>query len=191
MCSDPSNTVAVPTADGTLEKQIRAGLSPLDPIHLGPPIDFTQPIQAQVPVHGYLAALELKGAMPLGCCGDMVLAAHHEYGKGQVYYFGTYMGLSLCKNIPDAHSLLREILLRHAEPVVQGIRLRPRLITSDKGALLVAFNDHHAEVVSEALGVPDGFERGENIVTGDTYSVTAGNISLEVGPENAAVLLLK
>ncbi len=191
VCSDPSNTIAVPTADGTLERQIRVGLSPLDPIHLGPPIDFTQPIQAQVPAHGYLAALELKGAMPLGCCGDMVLAAHHEYGKGQVYYFGTYMGLALCKNIPEAHSLVREILLRHAEPVVHGVRLRPRLITSDKGALLVAFNDHHAEVVNEALGVPDGFERGENIVTGETYSVTAGNISLEVGPENAVVLLLK
>ncbi|MDK1046091.1 MAG: hypothetical protein QGM45_10455, partial [Anaerolineales bacterium] len=158
---------------------------------LGPPIHFTWPIEAHVPVHGYLVPLKLAGAMPLGCCGDMILAAHHEYGKGQVYYFGTYMGRALCKNIPEAHALLREILLGHARPVIRGDRLRPRLITSATGALLVAFNDHHTEAVSEALGVPDRFESAQNIVTGETYPLTDGKISLTVGPEDAVVLLLK
>ena len=190
LCSDPDNILTVPTADGTLERRPRAGLLGLDPVYLGPDIDFTWPIVAKVPAHGYLAPLDLKGARPLARCGDMILAAHHEYGKGQVYYFGTYMGLPLCKNVPGAHSVLQSILRRHVQPVLGGNRLRPRLIKAEGKALLVVFNEQPA-AVSEAIDMPCGFDSVKNVVTGETYPVNGGKIRLEVGPEDAAVLLLK
>ena len=189
--SDPGNVVTVPTADGTVESEIRSDLPALDPIQVGPPMTFTWPIEAQVRVQQYLAPLELRGAEPIAKYGDLVLAAHHRYGKGEVYYFGTYMGLALEKNVPDALALLQEILLRHAEPVVRGDRLRPRLIDGgEEGTLLVVFNDHRTDTISEEVRLPDGAQRAKDIVTGQEYAASDGQVRLTVGAEDAVVLLL-
>jgi len=189
--SDPANDVAVPTADGTVEREVRSDLPPLDPIQMGPPMAFTWPVEAEVRVQQYLAPLQLRGAEPIARYQDIVLAAHHRYGKGEVYYFGTYMGLALEKNAPDAHALLQKILLRHTTPVLRGKGLRPRLIDGgEHGALLVVFNDHRTETVSEEVCLPEGVTSAEDVVTGEVVRVRDGKVSLSVGAEDAVVLLL-
>ena len=190
VCTDPSNTVTVPTADGTIDENARVDLPPLDPIHLGPPIRFGEPVEVEIPAHAFLTPLTLEGARAIGTHGDMVLAACNDYGKGRVYYFGTYMGLALDKNIPEAHALLRQILLDHAEPVVRGERLRPRLLERDGDALLMVFNDHRTETVDEQVAIPGRFNRAADIVTGENIPVVEGTVALGVEPENATVLRL-
>jgi hypothetical protein len=121
----------------------------------------------------------------------MVLAAYHDYGKGRVYYFGTYLGLALDKNIPDAHALLCAILQEHVTAVVAGGKLRPRLVQGDGPALLVVFNDHRTETVSEDLALPAGFSSAENIVTGEKVVINDGKVSLTVEAEDAVILRLE
>ena len=190
VCSDPDNDISVPSADGSIDSTNRTDLPPMDPIHQGPPISFTWPIEVEVPAHGYLAPLELEGAKAIGKYGEMVLAAHNEYGKGQVYYFGTYMGLALDKNLPEAHLLLKTILQKHAAPVINGERLRPRLMDAGNKALLVVFNDHRTETVTEEINIPAGFLKARDIVNDRELEVRDGSVTVTIGAEQAAVLLL-
>ena len=190
VCSDPDNDIAVPAADGSIDSTNRTDLPEMDPIHKGPPITFDWPVAAQVPVHGYLAPLEPNGARAIGKYEDMVLATHNEYGKGQVYYFGTYMGLALDKNLPDAHLLLKTILQKHATSVVSGKRLRPRLIGRGDKAMLVVFNDHRTETITEAVTLSDKFTQARDVVQDKQLEVSGQSVTVTVEAENAVVLLL-
>jgi hypothetical protein len=191
VCSDPENDVVVPTADGVIDSRNRRDLPPMDPIHQGPPIAFTWPLPATVRAHGFLTPLELNGAEAIGHSDDLVLAARHHYGRGCVYYFGTYMGLALDKNLPDAHAVLQRLLLKHATPVLRGDRLRPRLIAGKERSLLAVFNDHLTQRFTEMISVPAGFGHARNIVDGSTCSVVDGKVSSTVEPEDVVVMLLE
>ena len=189
--SDPDNAPVVPTADGTIDTDPHTRVKPLDPIHMGVPISFSEPLSATVPAHGFLVPLQLEGARPIATYGDMVLGACHDYGKGRFYYFGTYLGLALDKNITDAHALLCAILQEHTAPVISGDRLRPRLVSGEGAALLVVFNDHLTETVSEDLALPAGFGGAEDIVTGKKVAIEEGKVFLTVAAEDAVILRLE
>jgi hypothetical protein len=191
ICSSPENDVVVPTADGAIDNRNRGTLPPMDPIHQGPPIEFCWPVPATVCAHGFLTPLELDGAEPIGQYGDTVLAARHNHGQGCVYYFGTYLGLALDKNITDAHAILQRILLKHATPVLSGNCLRPRLVLGKDRSLLIAFNDHRTQLVTERVPVPSGFHNAKNAIDGTAYPIVDDKISLSVEPESATVVLLE
>jgi len=191
ICSDPDNDVIVPTADGSIDSRNRMDLPPMDPIHQGPPIRFAWPVEATVPVHGFLTPLILEGAEPIGTCDELVLATRHRYGKGMVYYFGTYLGLALDKNLPDAHGILQRILLSHATPVVRGDKLRPRLVRGRDRSLLMLFNDHRTELVRETVAIPAGFSKMTDVVSGKAVAVVKGKVTVEVEAEQVVVLVLE
>jgi beta-galactosidase len=191
VCSDPENDVVVPAPDGGIDSRNRTDLPQMDPIHKGPPITFSWPIPATVQVHGFLTPLELHGAEPIGKSGDMVLATKHHYGKGCVYYFGTYLGLALDKNLPDAHALLQHLLLKHAKPVLRGNQLRPRLIVGQNRSLLAVFNDHRTQAITETVSLPPGVRQAKNAVDGTVYPIGQGTLSVTVPAENVLVLVLE
>lgn len=188
--SDPTNTVTVPAADGTIDSSGRTDLPPLDPISVGPPITFNSPVDATIPAHGYLVPLEPNGAEPIGWYKDIVLAARHTYGKGCVYYFGTYMGLALDKNIPQAHTLIQHILLEHAQPVIRGNRLRPRLIKSAQEAILTVFNDSRTQQQQEQIVLPDAYMHVRDIYSGRELKVRKRQCLIDVEPEGVRVFKL-
>lgn len=189
--SDPSNAVTVPTADGSIRSDTSTNLLPLHPIHRGPPIRFSWPVEAEVPAHGYLVPLELNGARAIGEYDDMVLATHHEYGRGQVYYFGTYMGLALSRNDAGANRVLATILQRHADPVVRGNRLRPRLIAHGDRALLTVYNDSLDEDITESFVLPGSFVTAKDISSEADLPVTNGAVAVTVAPNSATVVSLR
>jgi hypothetical protein len=190
ICSDPENDVVVPTADGTIDGEGRPDLPPMDPIHQGPPITFSHPVSAVVPAHGFLTPLELHGAERIARHDDLTLAARHDFGRGCVYYFGTYMGLALDRNLCGAHVIVQRILLQHAAPPLRGKALRPRLIVGKDRSLLAVFNDHRTQTVTEETSVPGGYRLARDVVTGVEYPLVDGRIELTVESENVVVLLL-
>jgi len=134
--------------------------------------------------------LELKGAEPIGWYNDIVLAARHSYGKGCVYYFGTYMGLALDKNIPPAHTLIQHILLEHAQPVIRGNRLRPRLIKSAQEAILTVFNDSRTQQQQEQIPLPDGYMHVWDIYNRRELKLWKRHCLIDVEPEGVRVFRL-
>ncbi len=188
--SDPDNTVAIPSADGKLEKE-RSAVEGMDAVHLGPAIKFDYPVAAQIRARGFITPLELEGAQATGKYDDMVLGAHHRYGQGEIYYFGTYVGLGLYRKDAGAKAIIKAILHKHLQAKVSGERLRPRLMRTEEGTILAVFNDSRSETVTEAIRLPEGFGRAINIETGKTVSVSANSLTLTVGPEDAVVVELK
>ena len=191
IASDAANAGLVPSADGTVNQKRPDDLAPIDPIHLGPPIQFDWPLQVEVAAREFLTPLALRGARPIARHGDMVLAAHHEYGKGHAYYFGTHLGFALYDNVPEAVALVREVLLQHASPPVRGNRLRPRLLRAADAALLIVFNDHAADTIEEEIVLPEGFVRATEATTGATVNTEGGRIAVTLEPESVAVYRLK
>jgi len=191
ICSSPDNDLTIPTADGTIRDQTSSNLIPMDPIYHGPPITFSWPIQGTVPAHGYLVPLELNGARAIGHYDEMVLATHHNHGQGQVYYFGTYLGLALSKNISDAHRLMSTILNEHTTPVVKGDQLRPRLIAGGERSLLAVFNDNHEHEVTEAIQLPNSYRSARDITDDTPLEMTDGSVTVTVAPDSATVLVLE
>jgi hypothetical protein len=55
---------------------------------------------------------------------------------------------------------------------------------------LVVFNDHRTEAISEQVRLPDGVHSAKDIVTGQEYAASDGQVLLTVGAEDAVVLLL-
>lgn len=193
ICSDrDKDPNLVPTADGEIIRS-KTDLPPFAPIQLGPDISFTAPAETTVPVQEFLTPLELDSAEAIGSYEDIVLAACNEYDKGRVYYFGTYMGLALDKNLPGAHDILHAILCDTATPVIRGQRLRPRLIQGDQRSLLVVFNESRNDTVTEIIALPKGFEgcaKAKEVYNGNEHSVVDGKIELTIAPEKMAVLEL-
>lgn len=190
IASDELNNGPVPSADGTVKTKRPEDLAVIDPIHLGPAIQFDWPIAATVRAHEFLTPLELHGAQPIGRHGEMVLATHHQYGEGHAYYFGTYLGLALYKRVPHAIALTRDILLRHAAPSIRGNGLRPRLVRGGEAALLIVFNDHATDTVSEPVRLPEPYMRAMDVATGKTADIASRQILIALDPESVAVYRL-
>ena len=188
--SGPDNRVTVATADGAIRAETPPNLLPLDPIHCGPPITFDWPVEAKVPVHGYLVPLQLSGARAIGRYNDTVLATHHQHGQGQVYYFGTYMGLSLNREPSDALPILSAILQRHTTPIVRGDRLRPRLIDHNDRALITVFNDTPDQDITEQINLPARFTQAHDVLTDTPLPFNDSAITFTVPAQSVAVALL-
>ena len=191
LASDSQNGSVVTGADGTVKNSDPSKGPAIDPLHLGPTIHFSHPFSAEVPAQEFLSPLELNGALPSATCYDLTAAARHQFGSGQVYYFGTYLGLALESGKGGGDRLMHEILLHHAQPVVSGDQLRPRLLRSDAGALLIVFNGSSAQAVNEQVRVPDEYVRAENIATGETFDLTSGEIPVVIEPDDVAVYRLQ
>ena len=196
VCSDPQNDISVPAADGSIDSSNRTDLPPLEAIHRGPPIRFSWPTEVCVPAHGYLTPLELAGAEAIGTYDrtyedeGIVLATHHAYGQGEVYYFGTFLGLALNKGLAEAHLLLKTILQQHVRPVISADRLRPRLIASAGDGLLAVFNDDRTERVEEQIMVPDRYRKALDIYSNRELQVINGRCTLDVEAEGVRVIRL-
>ncbi|NJD01402.1 MAG: glycosyl hydrolase family protein [Ruminiclostridium sp.] len=154
----------------------------------GPEISILQSASANFGVHGYLAPLITEGAECTGKWKNICLAAHNRYGSGEVYYFGTYLGLALYNKDKGAYKLVTEIFSKYAKPRVSGDRLRPRIIEKNKEGLLAVFNDSRIKKCSECIILPQGYKYARNLFSGEDLVVEDGCINVTVETEDVLVI---
>jgi len=159
----------------------------VEEIYGGPEISMEQPIPANFRVHGYLAPLMEEGAECIGKWKDICLAVHNRHGAGEVYYFGTYLGLSLFSKEEGSFKLLSEIFKKHVKPKIKGDRLRPRLIGDGKTSLLAVFNGNRFEVCSDRIELPANCHSVQNLFSGEYAEVKDGAIEVSVEAEDVVV----
>jgi hypothetical protein len=160
-----------------------------DEVYNGPTLQFHEPA-GRVVTSEYLSPLRLEGAEATGSYEDMTVAAHHVYGKGEVWYFGTYMGLSIYRGDKDALRIVKDLIGRHVEPEVKGTVLRPRLITGDGRRLMAVFNDDPFAEHTDTIRLPAGVTSAVSLFDGKGYVVTDGYITLTLEGDDAQVLEL-
>ena len=158
-------------------------------IYCSPKIRFKSPVAVDVQAMNYITPLVLRGAKPIASYQNMCMVTHHRFGKGEVYYFGTNIGLSIYYGDKNAKEIVRKILLTKVQPKVRGIYLRPRLINNNKEALLVVINDGLVER-KEDINIPDRFDEAKDILNNIIVKITNRKINLTVAPEDAVVVLL-
>lgn len=160
-----------------------------DAIYNGPKILVKSPQEAGIQTAEFLSPLILEGAECIGSCGDMAAFARSRYGKGEVYYFGTYAGISLYRGDEGTEKVVSAILNRYLEPVVKGGPLRPRLMDDGREALLCVFNEDRFSSQSDTIRLAE-YSKAVNIFDGSEAPIKDGCITLTVDAEDAAVLYL-
>lgn len=160
-----------------------------DEIYNGPTLTFTEPA-GQVVTSEFLSPLRLEGAEATGYYDGLPIAAHHKYGKGEVWYFGTYMGLSIYRGNKDALEIVKDLIGRYATPEIKGQDLRPRLITGNGRTLLAVFNDDPYAEHSDTIRLPENVTKAVSLFTGEEATITDGCITLTLEGDDANVFEL-
>lgn len=158
-----------------------------DEIYNGPKLSFSEPIQGDIVTSEYLSPLRLEGAEAIGYYRDMPVAAHNKYGKGEVWYFGTYMGLSIYRGNENALAAVKKLLAQYTNPSVKGNELRPRLITGANRRLLCIFNDDPYAAHSDCIALPAGVKTAVSLFDGTECAITDGTLSVMLEGDDAQV----
>jgi beta-galactosidase len=160
-----------------------------DRVYYQPSIVFTSPLSVRVTGRTYLTPIEVTSATPIGTYGDMVVAATKKVGKGQVYYFGTNLGASIAGGSNGGIELLRAIITKVVKPSVIGGKVRPRLVETEKGSLLMVFNDS-AKDQTATLQLPRPYTRATDLHARTAQTIANNSIQLTVPYQDVVVLLL-
>jgi hypothetical protein len=117
------------------------------------------------------------------------VAATRKVGKGQVYYIGTNLGASIEEGSQDGIELVRAIVGQVVPPAVSAEKVRPRLIESQAGSLLIVFNE---QIIDRAVKVqvPSRYKTATNIYGNQSQNIQGGAVDIQVPYEGVSVLLL-
>ena len=166
-----------------------ADLPASDRVYYQPSIVFTSPLAVRVTGRTYLTPIEVSSARPIGKFEHMTVAATKKVGQGEVYYFGTNLGASIDGGSNSGIELLRAIVTRVVKPSVAGGKLRPRLIESEKGSLLVVFNDSTQDQAA-TLRLPARYRKGTELLSRAVRPVADNVMQLTVPYQDVVVVLL-
>jgi hypothetical protein len=117
------------------------------------------------------------------------VAASKRLGKGQVYYVGTNLGASIEEGSQAGIELVRAIVGQTVQPAVTAEKVRPRLIDSPAGSLLIVFNDQITDQTVK-VQVPSRYKTATNIYGNQPQNIQGGAVDIQVPFEGVTVLLL-
>jgi len=158
-----------------------------DEIYNGPMLNLEQPIKGKLATSEFLSPLRLEGAEAAGNWDGHVIAAHNQYGKGEVWYFGTYVGLSIRRGNQDALLAVKEIIKKHTKPEVSGNSLRPRLMSGAGRQLLCVFNDDPYANHTDKISVPKGITRAVSLFDSSEVAVKKGKLKVSLESDDTQV----
>jgi hypothetical protein len=159
-----------------------------DEVYNGPDLNVTAPVSATISTSEYLSPLRLDTAKSIGGFEDLSVAAHNFYGKGEVWYFGTYVGLSISRGDTEALRLVKTIISKYVSPTVKAESLRPRLIEGDGRKLLCVFNDDPYAVHEDSVKLAFDGKKAVSLFDGEEYEIKDGKLNITVDADDVAVL---
>jgi hypothetical protein len=159
-----------------------------EPYHAGP--NITTSTSADFRAHGYFVPLKPTTAEVLARSGEHVLATRNYFASGESYYIGTYLGLALYHGDAGALEFFRNLVSEHAEPLVRGHLLRPRLISTKSEGVLAVFNDSRRETRMESFQLPNSIRVAKDVYTGEQVETAGGTLTTEVAPDSVRVFHL-
>jgi hypothetical protein len=150
---------------------------------------FTEPIRVIIKAHTFLTPITISSAKVIAAYESTPVAATKKVGKGQVYYIGTNLGASIEEGSQSGIELVRAIVSQVVQPAVRSEKVRPRLIESRAGSLLIVFNEQITDQ-NVKLQLPSRYKTATNIYGNQPQNIQAGTVDIEVPFEGVSVLLL-
>jgi hypothetical protein len=164
-------------------------LSESDRVYVDGHLTFTEPISVTIQAHTFLTPITLSSAKAIATYNSTPVAAMKKVGKGQVYYVGTNLGASIEAGSQTGIELLQAIVKQAVQPVVASDRVRPRLIESQHGGLLIVFNDQITDQTAK-IELPARYKTAVDIYNNQAQAIQGGAVEIEVPYEGVAVLRL-
>ena len=153
-------------------------------------LTFTEPISATIKAHTFLTPITVSSAQVIASYESTPVAASRKVGKGQVFYVGTNLGASLEEGSEAGIEFIRAIIARAVHRVVESDKVRPRLIESPAGGLLMVFNDQITDQTVK-VQIPPRYKSVVNIYDNQPLNVENGVINnVQVPFEGVSVLRL-
>jgi beta-galactosidase len=155
-----------------------------------PEIELCEPFSGRFRSYGFITPLRPTTARKIGGWKEHALVTHNRFGKGEAYYFGTFVGLSMFHQERGAGQMIARIFKDKFQPSVRGTNLRPRLIDAGNEGLLCVFNNSRFETCEERLTIPEKFKAAVDIYEGKRVPIDNNRIQIQVPPEEVCILHL-
>jgi beta-galactosidase GanA len=152
-------------------------------------LTFTEPVNVTVKAHTFLTPITVSSAKVIASYESMPVAAVKQLGKGKVYYFGTNLGASIEEGSQEGLDLVRAIVSQAVQRDVSSDKVRPRLIESPNGTLLIIFNDQITGQTAK-IQVPSRYKMAVNIYDNRSQTIRDGTVEVQVPFEGVSVLRL-
>jgi beta-galactosidase GanA len=164
-------------------------LPPSERVYIEGQLTFTEPVAATIKAHTFLTPITVSSAKVIATYESTPVAATRKLGKGQVYYVGTNLGASIEEGSQAGIELVRAIVGQAVQPAVTAEKVRPRLIESQAGSLLIVFNDQITDQTVK-VQVPSRYKTAMNVYGNQPQNIQGGAVDLQVPFEGVSVLLL-
>ena len=164
-------------------------LSQSDRVYIEGELTFTEPISATIKAHTFLTPITTSSAKVIASYESTPVAAAKKVGKGQVYYIGTNLGASIEEGSQAGIELVRSIVTKAVERVVASENVRPRLIESPAGSLLIVFNDQVTDQ-SLKMNVPAHYKTALDIYDEKPLTIQDGVLDIHVPFQGVSVFRL-
>lgn len=152
-------------------------------------VTFTEPIPVTVKAHTFLTPITVSSATVIGSYASTPVAATKKVGKGQVYYVGTNLGASIEEGSQAGIELVRSIVAKSILRVVTSEEVRPRLIETSAGSLLIVFNEGITDRPAK-VRVPSHYRLATDIYENHTATIHDEVVEVQVPFEGVSVLRL-
>jgi hypothetical protein len=164
-------------------------LPPSERAYIEGQLTFTEPVAVTIKAHTFLTPITVSSAKVIATYESTAVAATRKLGKGQVYYIGTNLGASIEEGSQAGIELVRAIVSQAVQPAVTAEKVRPRLIESQAGSLLIVFNDQITDQTVK-VQVPSRYKTAMNIYGNQPQNIKGGAVEIQVPFEGVSVLLL-
>jgi len=160
-----------------------------DRVYFDGQLSFTEPISASIKAHTFLTPITLSSAKLIATYDGTPVAAAKKVGKGEVYYIGTNLGASIEEGSQAGIDLVRAIVERSVRRSASADAVRPRLIESSQGSLLIVFNDQKSDQTA-AIRVPDRYKQATDIYAQQSYTIQSGVLHVKLSYDSVTALRL-
>src|SRR6202012_1313724 len=160
-------------------------LAPSERVYIEGRLTFTEPIKAAVKAHTFLTPITVSSAKVIASYESTPVAAFKKVGKGQVYYFGTNLGASIEEGSQEGIDLVRAIVSQAVRRTISSDKVRPRLIESSNGSLLIVFNDQITDQTAK-IQVPSRYKTATGIYENGSQTIHDGAIEVRVPYEGVS-----
>jgi beta-galactosidase len=155
-----------------------------------PAIALHAPLSGRMAATTFLTPLTVLDAEPIGYHNNDVVAVRKAVGQGWVYYIGTNLGATIWQGDPVARALVQRIVRGAVTPRVTSTTVRPRLMDTDRGALLVVVNDGLTDQTDDVTLAESGWTSALDLYTDEAYTLDQGALTVSVPHEDVRVFRL-
>jgi hypothetical protein len=149
-------------------------------------LTFSEPVTATIKAHTFLTPLTITSAKVIATYESTPVAATRKIGKGQVFYVGTNLGASIEDGDRAGIDLVRAIVTQVVPPAVTSDKVRPRLVETSSGSLLIVFNEGVTDQ-TVSIQLPARYKQAVDLYDNRPRAIQGNSIEMVVPFEGVSV----